>query len=72
MKDKEFEKKSKIFDILDKWDTAIVDLNRNGGLFRFDNIRLRNCSLHFSEATDEYYIRYRDVTFGVFDIYNCH
>jgi hypothetical protein len=57
--------------ILEKWDTAIVDLNRNGGMFKFDNVRLRNCSLHFSETTGEYYVRYRDVTFGGFDIYNC-
>jgi hypothetical protein len=57
--------------ILEKWDTAIVDLNRNGGMFKFDNVRLRNCSLHFSETTGEYYVRYRDVTFGGFDVYNC-
>ena len=57
--------------ILEKWDTAIVDLNRNNGMFKFDNVRLRNCSLHFSETTAEYYVRYRDVTFGGFDVYNC-
>jgi len=57
--------------ILTKWDTAIVDLNRNNGMFKFDNVRLRNCSLHFSETTGEYYVRYRDVIFSTFDIYNC-
>ena len=57
--------------ILTKWDTAIVDLNRNNGMFKFDNVRLRNCSLHFSEKTGEYYVRYRDVIFSKFDIYNC-
>jgi len=57
--------------ILEKWDTAIVDLNRNDGMFKFNNVRLRNCSLHFSETTGEYYVRYRDVTFGGFDVYNC-
>lgn len=57
--------------ILEKWDTAIVDLNRNDGMFKFDNVRLRNCSLHFSETTGEYYVRYREVTFGGFDVYNC-
>ena len=57
--------------ILEKWDTAIVDLNRNGGMFKFNNVRLRNCSLHFSETTGEYYVKYKDVTFGGFDVYNC-
>lgn len=57
--------------ILQKWDTAIVDLNRNNGMFKFDNVRLRNCSLHFSETIGEYYVRYSDVTFGEFDVYNC-
>lgn len=57
--------------ILTKWDTAIVDLNRNNGMFKFDNVRLRNCSLHFSETTGEYYVKYRDVIFSKFDIYNC-
>ena len=57
--------------ILEKWDTAIVDLNRNDGMFEFDNVMLRKCSLHFSETIGEYYVRYRDVTFCGFDIYNC-
>jgi len=55
-------------ELLEKWDSATVDLNRNGGMFKFDNVRLRNCSLHFSETTGEYYVRYRDVTFGLFDV----
>jgi hypothetical protein len=58
-------------ELLEKWDSATVDLNRNGGMFKFDNVRVRNCSLHFSETTGDYYVRYRDVTFGLFDVYNC-
>ena len=59
-----------IFDLLPKWDILIVDLNRNKGTFKFHDVRLRNCSLHYSQSFDEYYIRYKDITFGLFDIYN--
>ena len=57
--------------VLEKLDTMVVNLNRNNGMFKFDNVRLRNCSLHFSELTGEYYVRYKDVTFGWYDVYNC-
>jgi hypothetical protein len=62
--------KEKEKEILEKWDSAIVDLNRNNGLFKFGNVRLRNCSLNYSESIDEYYLRYRDVTFRLLDVYN--
>lgn len=57
-------------ELLEKWDSAFIDLNRSNGLFRFDNVRLRNCSLHFTESFNEYFIRYKDVTFGLHDIFN--
>ena len=56
--------------LLSNWDTAIVDLNRNKGLFKANNVRLRNCSLHYNKACNEYYLRYGGVTYGVRDIYN--
>lgn len=59
-----------IKNLLENWDTATVDLSRNNRMFRFENVRLRNCELLFSESTQEYYVRFRDVTFGVFDIYD--
>lgn len=59
-----------IKNLLENWDTAIVDLSRNNRMFWFENVRLRNCELHFSESTNEYHVRFRDVTFGVFDIYD--
>ena len=71
MKGFQMENKTIVFpQILAYWDTAIVDLNRNKGMFKFKNVRLRNCSLHFSETIGEYYVKYREVTFGAFDIYN--
>lgn len=57
-------------ELLATWDTAIVDLYRSGGLFVAKNVRLRNCSLHYNDACNEYYVRYTDVTFGMHDIYN--
>ena len=59
-----------ISSLLSNWQTAYVDLNRNNGMFKLDNVRLRNCSLHFNESSNEYYIKYSNVTFGLFDIYN--
>lgn len=53
--------------ILVVWDTAVADLDRNNGMFRFEGVRLRDCSLHFSDAVG-YYVRYRDVTFGIHDV----
>ncbi len=60
----------KVEKLLANWDNAIVDLNRGNGLFVASDVRLRNCSLHYSEACDEYYVRYGEVTYGAFDIYN--
>lgn len=57
-------------ELLANWDTAIVDLYRNGGMFVAYDVRLRNCSLHYNDVCNEYYVRYRDVTFGMHDIYN--
>ncbi len=57
-----------INNLLKDWGNAIVNLNRNNGMFKFDNVRLRHCSLHYSETVNEYYIKYKDVTFGLFDI----
>ena len=56
--------------ILPKWDVSFVDLNRNNGMFKAVNVRLRNCSLHYNEAVNEYYLRYGDVTYGMHDVYN--
>ena len=56
--------------LLSNWDTAIVDLNRNKGMFKANNVRLRNCSLHYNKASNEYYVRHGSVTYGVHDIYN--
>lgn len=56
--------------IIEKWDTAIVDLYRNNGMFNFNNVRLRHCSLYFSRSTEEYYVKYNDITFSSYDIYN--
>src|SRR5574343_40638 len=53
--------------ILVIWDTAVVDLDRNNGLFRFESVRLRDCSLHFSDAVG-YYVRYKDVTFSIQEV----
>jgi hypothetical protein len=58
-----------IQDLLTNWDTSIVDLYRNEGMFSFKQVRLRNCSLHYN-ICDGYYIQYRDVTFSIKDIYN--
>jgi len=57
-------------ELLSNWDTAIVDLNRNGGMFKANNVRLRNCSLHYNDACNEYYVKYGSVTYGMHDIYN--
>ena len=57
-------------ELLANWDTAIVDLYRNGGMFVAYDVRLRNCSLHYNDVCNEYYVKYRDVTFGMHDIYN--
>jgi hypothetical protein len=57
-------------ELLADWDTAIVDLNRDNNLFVARNVRLRDCSLHYSNALSAYYIKYKDVTFAMFDIYN--
>lgn len=57
-------------ELLANWDTAIVDLYRNGGMFTAYDVRLRYCSLHYSQFNDEYYVQYRNVTFGMHDIYN--
>jgi len=57
-------------ELLSNWDTAIVDLNRNGGMFIANNVRLRNCSLHYNDACNEYYIKFGSVTYGMHDIYN--
>lgn len=57
-------------ELLTNWDTAIVDLHRNGGTFASYDVRLRNCSLHFNDTCSEYYVKYREVTFGMHDIYN--
>ena len=56
--------------ILANWDNAIVDLNRNKGMFKATDVRLRNCSLHYSEHIHEYYIKHRDTAYGIFDIKN--
>jgi hypothetical protein len=57
-------------ELLANWDTAIVDLYRNGGMFVVENVRIRKCSLHYNETVNEYYVTCRDVTFGMHDIYN--
>lgn len=57
-------------ELLANWDTTIVDLYRNGGLFVAYDVRLRNCSLHYNNVCNEYYVTYRNVTFGLHDIYN--
>lgn len=57
-------------DLLTNWDTAIVDLYRNNGTFASYNVRVRNCSLHYNDACNEYYIRYKGITFGMNDVYN--
>ncbi len=57
-------------ELIQNWDTAIVDLYRNKGIFVAYDVRLRNCSLHYNYAYNEYYVKYRDVTFGIHDIYN--
>lgn len=57
-------------ELLANWDTAIVDLYRNSGMFVAYDVRLRNCSLHHNGVCNEYYVKYRDVTFGMRDIYN--
>ena len=57
-------------ELLSNWDVAIVDLNRNGGMFKANNVRLRNCSLHYNDDCDEYYVKYSNVTYGMHDIYN--
>jgi hypothetical protein len=56
--------------LLKNWNSAIVDLNRNNGMFLVKNVRLRNCSLHYNQTCDEYYINYKNITFGINDIYN--
>lgn len=58
----------KIEELLVIWDTGYVNLNRNNGLFKFDNVRLRNCQLNYSEMSNSYFLHYSDVTFGLFDI----
>ena len=57
-------------EILENWDDAYVDLNRNGGMFIYNDVRLRNCSLNYNETCQEYYVTYKNVTFGLHDIYN--
>lgn len=57
-------------ELLLNWDMSVVDLYRNNGLFSAKDVRLRNCSLHYNNTTHEYYVRYKDVTFAIFDIYN--
>jgi|TARA_R110000851_G_scaffold56073_2_gene131182 hypothetical protein len=57
-------------ELLSNWDAAIVDLNRNGGMFKSSNVRLRNCSLHYNDVFGEYYVKYGSVTYRMHDIYN--
>lgn len=59
-----------ISQLLSNWDKGVVDLNRNKGMFKANNVRLRNCSLHYNEHCNEYYIKHKDTTYGQHDIYN--
>jgi hypothetical protein len=57
-------------ELLSKWDIGVVDLNRNDGMFAASNVRVRNCSLNYSDACREYYVEYKSVTYGLHDIFN--
>ena len=57
-------------ELLANWDCAIVDLNRNKGMFKGSDVRLRDCSLHYNNGTCCYFVSYRGVTYGIHDIYN--
>ncbi len=58
----------KLDKLLSEWDKAIVDLTREG--FKKDNIRLRNCSLHFNHHCELYYINHMGVTYELYSIIN--
>jgi len=58
--------KMTIEEALKVWDIAFVKLDRGYGAF--NNVRLRHCALSFNTDSKEYYVRYRDVTFGLPDI----
>lgn len=58
----------KIEELLVIWDTGFVNLNRPSGNFKFDNVRLRNCQLNYSEGFNSYFLTYKDVTFSLFEI----
>jgi hypothetical protein len=60
----------KIDELLENWDSGTVDLNRGNGLYKIDNVRLRDCLLSFNKTTSEYYLIYREVTFGLYDVFN--
>lgn len=48
------------------WDTAIVDLQKSK--FKANNVRLRNCSLHYNNTVNKYYIMYNNVTYDLNNI----
>lgn len=54
--------------ILKYWDTKIVSLINNDT--KFENIMIRDCSLHFSNETNEYYVIYNNIIFNWYNIYN--
>ena len=56
-------------ELLSNWDTAVVDLNKNKGIFIANNVRLRNCSLHYNDARSEYYLRFGSVNYSMDDIH---
>ena len=56
-------------ELLSNWDIAIVDLNKNRGIFIANNVRLRNCSLHYNDARSEYYLSFGNVNYSMDDIH---
>lgn len=59
-----------ISELIANWDTSIIDLYRNEGMFVSYDVRARDCSLQYNNISEEYYVMYKDVTFGIHDIYN--
>lgn len=58
-----------IKELLNHWDNGFVNLKRKDGKFKSFNVRLRNCSLHYSNATEEYFVEHRGgVTYSLDEI----
>ncbi len=45
-----------------------MNLNRNNGMFKSDNVSIDNCQINKNNSFYGWYLTYKNVTFGMYDI----